>query len=61
MAEMRMPSGKVTATYAAAFRKRNCGEIKKGLINVRSGNLKGIIEIFSKHDWSLIKIREVKK
>jgi len=59
MAEMRMPSKKVTATYAAKFRKKNEGEIRKGVFHIRSGNLKGVVRTFSRYGWHVINIKKV--
>ena len=61
MADMRMPTKRITASYAAKFRKKNEGEIRKGVFHIRSGNLKGVVRTFSDYGWHIISIKEVTK
>ena len=54
-------SGKVvkTKTYKVSFRKQNTNELKKGMINITGGQLKGVLDTFHGYGWGLVRIKEI--
>jgi hypothetical protein len=55
-----MPSAKISVRYAVSFRKQNENEIKKGVISMTGGQLKGVIQTFAGYGWNLLRIKEIK-